>query len=49
VIAVNASGEIVASYGTINKSGFSPTTAGQMNAPYSAYVIGDYTGITPPF
>jgi len=21
----------------------------RMNAPYSAYLIGDYTGITPPF
>ena len=40
---------IVASYGTINDPGFSPTTALQkMNGPYSAYVIGDYTGLTPP-
>jgi len=50
VIEVNPAGEIVASYGTINDRGFSPTTAiSKMNAPYSAYVIGDYTGITPPF
>jgi outer membrane protein assembly factor BamB len=49
VIEVNAAMEIVASYGTINRPGFSPTTAVEMNAPYSAYVIGDYTGITPPF
>ena len=43
-------GVIVASYGTINDPGYSPGTALQkMNAPYSAYVIGDYTGITPPF
>jgi outer membrane protein assembly factor BamB len=48
VIEVNASMEIVASYGKINDPGFSPTSAVQMNAPYSAYVIGDYTGITPP-
>ena len=40
---------IVRSYGTINDPGYSPTTASEMNAPYSAYVIGDYTGITPPF
>ena len=41
---------IVASYGTINTPGYSPTTALRfLNAPYSAYVIGDYTGITPPF
>jgi hypothetical protein len=50
VLEVNASKVIVASYGTINDPGFSPTsTASHMNAPYSAYVIGDYTGITPPF
>jgi hypothetical protein len=49
VIRVNTSGDIVASYGTINDPGFNPTTAVVMNGPYSAYVIGDYTGITPPF
>jgi hypothetical protein len=41
---------IVTSYGTINDPGYSPGTAlTRMNGPYSAYVIGDYTGITPPF
>jgi len=50
VIVVNAAKEIVAAYGTINDAGFSPMTALQkLNAPYSAYVIGDFTGITPPF
>src|SRR2546425_6415060 len=49
VIRVSISKVIVASYGTINTPGYSPSTAIQMNAPYSAYVIGDYTGITPPF
>jgi hypothetical protein len=49
VIEVNPSKAIVASYGIINDPGFSPSTAIQTNAPYSAYVIGDYTGITPPF
>jgi hypothetical protein len=40
---------IVASYGTINTPGYSPSTAVQfLNAPYSAYVIGDYTGLTVP-
>jgi len=48
VIEVNMSKQIVASYGTINDAGFNPSTAVQMNGPYSAYVIGDYTGITPP-
>jgi hypothetical protein len=50
VIRVSASGNIVASYGTINDPGFGPATAlTKMNGPYSAYVIGDYTGLTPPF
>lgn len=45
-----ASGVIVRTYGTINTPGFSATSAAtQLNGPYSAYVIGDYTGITPPF
>ena len=39
---------IVASYGTINRPGYSPSNANVMNAPYSAYVIGDYTGLTVP-
>ena len=39
---------IVASYGRINSPGFSPSNANVMNAPYSAYVIGDYTGLTVP-
>jgi hypothetical protein len=38
---------IVASWDD-QRPGFSPTSAVRMNAPYSAYVIGDYTGITPP-
>ena len=48
VIEVDAALAIVRSYGTINDPGYSPSTAVQMNAPYSAYVIGDYTGITAP-
>jgi len=50
VIEVNNADQIVAAYGTINKPGFSPHSAlTKLNAPYSAYVIGDYTGVTPPF
>jgi hypothetical protein len=49
VIEVNRSKAIVASYGHINDPGYSPTTAIRLNAPYSAYVIGTYIGITPPF
>lgn len=50
VIEVNTAQVIVAAYGTINAPGFSPSSAAaRLNAPYSAYVISDYTGITPPF
>ena len=50
VIRVDSAGVIVVSYGTINDPGFNPSTAlTKMNGPYSAYVIGDYTGMTPPF
>src|SRR2546422_463402 len=50
VIEINPSNVIVASYGTINSPGYTPNTAASLlNAPYSANVIGDYTGITPPF
>ena len=48
VIRVNMAGDIVASYGTINSPGYNPSTAVEMNGPYSAYVIGDYTGLTLP-
>ena len=47
-VTTTVSTTIVASYGTINVPGFSPSTASVMNAPYSAYVIGDYTGLTVP-
>jgi hypothetical protein len=50
VIEVSPSRRIVARYGNINQPGFGTQNVSQgMNAPYSAYVIGDYTGITPPF
>jgi hypothetical protein len=50
VIEVNSSKQIVAAYGTINTPGYNPHSAlTKMNAPYSAYFIGDYTGLTPPF
>src|SRR5712692_6637159 len=48
VIEINSLKVIVASYGTINSPGYSPSNANVMNAPYSAYVIGDYTGLTVP-
>jgi len=49
VIVVNRAKQIVASYGTINVFGFNTSNATVMNGPYSANVIGDYTGTTPPF
>jgi hypothetical protein len=50
VIEVSKSGNIVASYGNINQIGFGTQNASQgLNGPYSAYVIGVYIGITPPF
>jgi hypothetical protein len=50
VIEVSPAHAIVAQYGTINTPGYNPRSAlKKMNAPYSAYKIGDYTGITAPF
>jgi hypothetical protein len=47
-VTTTTSPTIVASYGTLNHPGFSHRNANVMNAPYSAYVIGDYTGLTAP-
>jgi len=47
-VTTTASPTIVASYGAIASPGFSPSSAVRLNAPYSAYVIGDYTGLTIP-
>jgi hypothetical protein len=50
VIEVSHPGNIVASYGNLNQPGFGTQKASQgMDGPYSAYKIGDYTGLTPPF
>ena len=50
VIIVNHAGHIVASYGNLNAPGFGThRTSEGLNAPYDAKVIGDYTGLTPPF
>jgi hypothetical protein len=58
VIDVSSGGQIVASYGlplaggkTIGKNvGYGLQSAAQgLYAPYDAKVIGDYTGLTPPF
>jgi outer membrane protein assembly factor BamB len=58
VIRVNAGGQIVAAFGLPlaggdpigNNSGFDPNTAqGGLYGPYDAKIVGDYTGLTPPF
>jgi hypothetical protein len=45
VIIVSPSGQLLFQYGTTNMAGDGPN---QLNAPYSAVVIGDYTGVTQP-
>jgi hypothetical protein len=45
VIEVARDGTIVWSYGQIAVAG---NQSGQLNAPYGAKAIGDYTGLTPP-
>jgi len=46
VIEIDSLGAIVFSYGTIGVAGNGPN---QLNAPYDAKQIGDFTGLTPPF
>jgi len=46
VIEVGPSGDNVFSQGMIGVAG---TGFNELNAPYDAKVIGDYTGLTPPF
>jgi hypothetical protein len=46
VIEVNHAKAIVFQMGTINQPGVG---GGLLNGPYDAKVIGDYTGLTPPF
>jgi hypothetical protein len=40
------SGNTVFSQGKINATG---NDFNELNAPYDAKVVGDYTGLTPPF
>ena len=46
VIRVNPSGAVDQMFGTI---GVNDSAPGDLNAPYDAKVIGDYTGLTSPF
>jgi hypothetical protein len=45
VIIIDAKGNIVFQYGKTNLAGIGPD---KLNWPYTAFVIGDYTGQTPP-
>ena len=45
VIRIDRGGNIEWQYGTLNVAGNGPD---QLNAPYSAMVIGDYTAVTSP-
>ncbi len=50
VIEVSPAGHIVRQDGLLNMSGFSTTTTNAgLYAPYDAKVVGDFTGLTPPF
>jgi hypothetical protein len=50
VIIINRMGAILQTFGTINTPGYGTMNTQQgLNAPYDAKVLGDYTGLTPPF
>jgi hypothetical protein len=50
VIRVDRTGGLVASYGNLNQPGYGTQNASQgLNGPYDAKVVGDFTGLTPPF
>lgn len=50
VIVINRKQALLAQYGTLNTPGYGTTSAQQgLFAPYAAKVIGDYTGLTPPY
>ncbi len=50
VIVVNHNKAIVRTFGTLNVPGYGASSTRQgLNAPYDAKVIGDFTGLTPPF
>jgi len=50
VILVDQAGNLVTSYGSLNAPGYGTQNTSQgLYGPYDAKVIGDYTGLTPPF
>ncbi len=50
VIVVDMAKNIVASFGNLNAPGYGTSNTSQgLFGPYDAKVVGDYTGLTPPF
>ena len=50
VIVVDHDKNIVTSYGNLNAPGYGTQNTSQgLNGPYDAKVVGDYTGLTPPY
>jgi hypothetical protein len=48
VLEVSRAKKIVATFGTLDDAGYNPEMATLLNGPFSAYRIGDSTGLTPP-
>jgi hypothetical protein len=50
VIIVDHKGNLLRQYGNLNEPGYGTTNASEgLFAPYAGKVIGDYTGLTPPY
>jgi hypothetical protein len=50
VIVIDHKGNLLTQYGNLNTPGYGTTNASAgLFAPYAAKVIGDYTGLTPPY
>jgi hypothetical protein len=50
VIVIDHKGNLLAQFGNLNTPGYGTTNASAgLFAPYAAKVIGDYTGLTPPY
>lgn len=50
VIVLDSNNNLITQYGNLNVPGYGTANTSQgLNAPYDAKVIGDYTGLTPPF
>lgn len=50
VIVVSSTGQLLTQYGNLNTAGYGTSNTDEgLNGPYDAKIIGDYTGLTPPF